>query len=343
MWTRRGFLAAGSALALPAFGREALADQLWGDFEGRLGDGYAALARAERFPEAELFPYAMVALAALMRVEGGAMSASTALPWVESVLNPLVAACSARVVPHERIEDAGDFGCWLAWTAIALEAHRRLGGDERWTRLRSGIVATLDAGLEGGLIPSYPGRTWPTDTLAAVLAVRMCGGTDHLGGFLDWEAAEGVDARGWPISRLEPSRDGPRGCDWGLRLCVLALMDPDAARARYAAFTDALWADVLGLRGFRERPAGEEQPADVDSGPIVLGIGGAATVFGLGAARICGDDLREALLEAEVAAIPGLGGAESPVALDFGRYRTGALMGDVCALFAANLYPVAKK
>jgi len=45
------------------------------------------------------------------------------------------------------------------------------------------------------------------------------------------------------------------------------------------------------LVGFREWPPGRDLPADADSGPIVTGVGAAATAFGLAAAREVGDAL----------------------------------------------------
>jgi hypothetical protein len=48
-------------------------------------------------------------------------------------------------------------------------------------------------------------------------------------------------------------------------------------------------ADVLGFGGFREWPSGRAMGMDGDSGPIVFGVGMAATGLGLGPARLFGD------------------------------------------------------
>jgi MFS family permease len=67
------------------------------------------------------------------------------------------------------------------------------------------------------------------------------------------------------------------------------------------AVSVALWS------GFREWPRDVERKADVDSGPIVQGIGAAATAFGLIAARAVGDDAVHQRLAATATAAEGLG------------------------------------
>ena len=51
------------------------------------------------------------------------------------------------------------------------------------------------------------------------------------------------------------------------------------------------------VTGFREWPVGVDRAADVDSGPIVSGIGAAASALGIAAARAMGDDALAKRLE----------------------------------------------
>jgi hypothetical protein len=75
---------------------------------------------------------------------------------------------------------------------------------------------------------------------------------------------------------------------------------PEAAAAWWASSRAALLVTVGPATGVREWPAGEEHPADIDSGPIVAGMGAAATGFGIGASRAIGDDAtHRALLRTE--------------------------------------------
>jgi hypothetical protein len=67
-----------------------------------------------------------------------------------------------------------------------------------------------------------------------------------------------------------------------------ALCEPPAARRLYLRYRDRFLVEVGPVRGFREWPPGVDRPADSDSGPIVLGIGVAASGIGLGATRALG-------------------------------------------------------
>ncbi|WP_043961924.1 hypothetical protein [Micromonospora haikouensis] len=67
-------------------------------------------------------------------------------------------------------------------------------------------------------------------------------------------------------------------------------VDPAFARAQYLTFRDRFVASPLGLGpAVREYPDGLAGPADVDSGPLVLGVSLSATVVTLGAAQSQGD------------------------------------------------------
>ena len=74
-------------------------------------------------------------------------------------------------------------------------------------------------------------------------------------------------------------------------------IDPAFAREQYLRFRDQFVRSPLGLGpAVREYPSGMDGPADVDSGPLPLGISLSATVVTLGAAQVQGDAaLAEAL------------------------------------------------
>jgi hypothetical protein len=100
-------------------------------------------------------------------------------------------------------------------------------------------------------------------------------------------------ATGLMISALNPDEKTaavPRGCALGWSILFLTHLDPQFAAAEYQRFRAAMFVDYGPVGGFREYPAGREGPADMDSGPILFGVGVAATGFGLGAARLMGDE-----------------------------------------------------
>lgn len=82
----------------------------------------------------------------------------------------------------------------------------------------------------------------------------------------------------------------PRGCALSWTSLYFAQVAPDVAREQYQRYRDHMSADVLGFGGFREWPLGRDKGGmDADSGPIVFGVGVAATGLGLGPARLFGD------------------------------------------------------
>lgn len=173
---------------------------------------------------------------------------------------------------------------------------------------------------------------------------------------LAWVEESGLDRdTSLPVSRVTPqastASEGPRGCDLSWRLALLEPIAPETARRWYKRYVKAFWVERVAVAGFREWPEGVGRKADVDSGPIVLGIGGAATALGIASAQVFNDELRLARLVPQVetthqaiaekvrdgeAAMPGL-----PVKLRADRY-TGFLYGDVVLFHALTWGRTAK-
>ena len=86
-------------------------------------------------------------------------------------------------------------------------------------------------------------------------------------------------------------------------LPFLSFVDADLAREQAAAArTDLARSAVVGLTGVREYPEGAPGFADVDSGPIVMGFGAAASGLALAAFAASGDtELAQALVKSAAA------------------------------------------
>jgi hypothetical protein len=94
-----------------------------------------------------------------------------------------------------------------------------------------------------------------------------------------------------PTSRL------PRGCALSYTVRYLAEADPLRAQALWDRYRQRFLVEHLLITGFREWSHGTERPADADSGPIVQGVGAAASAFGIAAARAMGAENLAASLE----------------------------------------------
>lgn len=218
----------------------------------------------------------------------------------DASLLPQAQACTARVVEaaetlalSARLDDRN-----MLWTHLLLvleacaEAHGKScdADDER-------IAAHLEArsaAYADGIAPSFTkdrGR-WPADEAATMHALALHdrhAGTAHLARV--WPRARAAIVDGLPRSDLSGTHayaDVPRGSALAWTAWHVAWVDPQAA----AALWDRAWASHGAGVGMREWPPGVDHPADIDSGPIIHGVGVAASAFSIGAARINGDRLR---------------------------------------------------
>ncbi len=172
------------------------------------------------------------------------------------------------------------------------------------------------------LLPSYGRRTWPADNEVVLAALRLASrdrpelapAADALAG-----ALASLERDGLPPSEVDPDRlagkDVPRGCALSWSVGFRALHDRAAAAALWSRYRDAHWVRLGPVVGLREWPRGVDRKGDWDSGPIVLGIGTAASGLGLSGSRLAGAEvdhleLRNAALLAGVAAVERQRGKE---------------------------------
>jgi hypothetical protein len=169
-------------------------------------------------------------------------------------------------------------------------------------------------------VPSYRASTlrWPADQAALLAALRradVAHGTalhvEPLAAFTTFIDAKGLHRSGLPVSEVTgkgPGASYPRGCAQAFISRYLAEVDPARATAWWKTYRAQYLVRLpLGVVGFREWPPGVERAGDVDSGPIVLGIGVAASALGISAARAQGDEALAKELEASADQVISLG------------------------------------
>lgn len=186
----------------------------------------------------------------------------------------------------------------------ALTSHARLTGDRSHIPMLRDQVESLSAEIAAsphGLLEDYPGECYPGDVVTAIAMIRKADGvlgTDHtefcaqaIRGF--WgvrtdklglvpyagDAKNGV-AVGWS-----------RGCGNSYVSIFSPGIWPEQAKKWYQLYEKHFWQEDKVMAGFREFPTqvpGMNWYVDVDSGPVIGGIGFAASAFGVGAARVNG-------------------------------------------------------
>lgn len=153
---------------------------------------------------------------------------------------------------------------------------------------------------ESPFLPSYPGMAWPADTGIGVAALAIRDATlERRYQLVIKQWIEAVRSRRDPGSGAIPHSvnsanglplESPRGESLALLSYVLVDVDSSLAMEQYRIlrrnFVDYSW----GLPGVRVYPHGADGRGDIDSGPVVFGLGGPATVVGAGAAIVNGDE-----------------------------------------------------
>ena len=164
------------------------------------------------------------------------------------------------------------------------------------------------------------GLRWPADqtvTLASLARYDAAHGRGLLQRPLEeWRGvmAKHLDTKtGLPKSELTgkgPGAKYPRGCAQSFITRYLKEADPALAATWWASYREHFLVRIGAVVGFREWPRGVERKGDVDSGPILFGIGTAASAFGIAAAKAQGDVALAAQFEASASAVmmTGLGG-----------------------------------
>jgi hypothetical protein len=260
----------------------------------------------QQFPEGYFFLSALYGLSWVelgMRVPVGARA--TALREARWALGRLDspagrAPFSADLTPSYGVFYRG-WCNWLRGGVLSLQpaGQRDPGELRRFTEDSTALGAAFDASTSPYLA-AYPGQAWPVDSTVAVASLRL---HDTLlparfaGTVERW--LHGVRGRLDPRTGLLPHRvdvdtgnpvEVARGSSQSVLQRFLVEVDPGFAAEQYRRFRDRYVVSPLGLGpAVREYPDGMDGPADVDSGPLPLGVSLSATVVTIGAAQIHGD------------------------------------------------------
>jgi hypothetical protein len=149
-----------------------------------------------------------------------------------------------------------------------------------------------------GMIETYPGETWPPDVAAVAGSIGLharVSGVDRRAMLETWAARFercAVDRSGYLVQRLKTGScarlDAPRGSGTAIGSYFIGFADPGLSRRLHRAVV-AQSNSYLGFGGVREYVAGHPGKADLNAGPIVLGLSVGASGYGLAAARLHGD------------------------------------------------------
>ena len=145
---------------------------------------------------------------------------------------------------------------------------------------------------------SYYGRAWPADVMLCMAALSCHDKlfepryTDVRKEWLD-KVKNNLDAHGLIPHAASPLNGKPiesaRGSSQSLMLIFLREIDEPFAQQQFSIFRENFVDSRLGLTGIREYPKDEFGIGDVDSGPVLLQMGSAATLVGMQTLYLYGD------------------------------------------------------
>ena len=249
--------------------------------------------------------------------------------------------------PLESLTSDEGHAAYLGYMNLAMSFHQLLDPNSRFAELNNRISEALHRRVAGSptlLIESYPYEIYPVDNCAVIASIALnsrARGEPHDMLAHQWAGRcrrKYIDPQSGLLyqafnSRTDEPYDTPRGSGTTLGLYMLSYMDMNLSRELYEAVEKQLFQTICGFGFMREYPFGQSGAGDIDSGPVIFGLGLSPTGFAISGARIHGSPATFRALYASAHA------AGAPLQHDDTFYFvTGASLGDAI-LFAMLTAP----
>jgi len=195
--------------------------------------------------------------------------------------------------------------------------YREASGDSRYDAVIHRVASALAREFgksDQAILRSYKDMWWVTDNCPSLSALTRYGRlfqrdpSKHTTRFVESIRQFYLDKdTGLFCTYLDPTEgrqlQGPRGISVMYGLHFLRDIDPDFASEQWALARRHLVRTAVGLAAVREFPEGASGEGDVDSGPVLFGLGPSASGFAVAAAAVMDDrETVEQLLRASVLA-----------------------------------------
>jgi len=200
--------------------------------------------------------------------------------------------------PLQSLEGDAGHAAYLGYLNFLLGLYRQANPGNPFVDLNDRLTAALVRRLEkspNGLIATYPDEWYPVDNAPGIASIALHArntSADHAAllvreeklfreRYIDPKSGllvQAVSVEGTPC-------DVARGSGTALGAFFLSRAYPWLGYEMYQAIRKNLGEVVVGFGAVREYPGGVKGGRDIDSGPIVFGLGFSATGFTLGLAR----------------------------------------------------------
>jgi hypothetical protein len=320
-----------------------------------------AMRECSPFPEGQIYPFALPALGYANLGLGDAKQRQHCAAQMQKLIDLLISTLIEDIRPPggdlNRLPHYQKEGTRLATLNLTLACYALICDDGRYGSLHERVSLLLRRALtelSGKPLASYPAYTWYFDTLMALLSLELydrAHGLAQTGPLVEqhfaWLRSHATDTgTGLPVAYQGGL---PRGCDLSMQVCLLQQLDSRTAQRLYADYVRHHWVNFGFIAGFREWPKsrGPSSAGDIDSGPLILGIGPTATGVGIGAAKAVSDANRLRTLARQLKLLPDfLRRLEQGDQQLFGdsvwvssQYVTGFLYGDAVLFYAITWVP----
>ena len=293
------------------------------------------------YPEGDLFPYTFPAIAyTLLEKEHSEKRALALLKLAQKYTERVVNS------PILNLSDYRDMGTFLGQYNLALSVYLTRYKNVDLQKQNDHLSKLLLKAFHDNnyaQIKSYPNLTWSFDSIPALLSIKLNKSIpekvkkDFIQRHLKWSREKNLEPKTQlPYSVFSKTNpDPPRGCDLSFRLPLLFHLDKGYARQLYKSYCQHFW-KVAVFSGFREYQD-ETKSEDVDSGPIIFGLGATATAFSYPCFEVFEDTKKKNIYMAYLSTIPVMKslvketGSSYSAELNDKSY-TGLYFGD-CALF----------
>lgn len=240
----------------------------------------------KRYPEGYIFANAIFALSVIELYNKGWVHDKANIMVDKSIKKLLSSECRSRF-NYELIPKYGAF--YNGWTGFVLKKYSQSGlintsnikcdVEIELFNIRQQFTTAQQDSIR--LIETYPGQVWPADNVVCISVLDTCDGTLAL----DWLKKLPYSDDNRLMCHYFSSNCEPRGCSQALVFYFLGDMNAGCAD-NYSIFRTKFIKESVGLDLVREFiQSGEE---DYDSGPVIFGVGSAATLMHLKTACIYG-------------------------------------------------------
>ncbi len=235
----------------------------------------------------------------------------TAAEW-----NPAIEQCirdllSEKVRKFDREswgEDALDsldspegHAAYLGYFNFLLSLYRGIKPENEFSEINDRITATLIRRIEAsptGLVATYPGEWYPVDNAPVIASIALQGkatGRNYSALLQKQEmryrrdfVVDGLLLQA--IDQAGQASDKERGSGSSLGIFFLHHAYPELSGEIYAGIKRRLETSVCGFGAIREYPHHTSGRRDIDSGPVIFGLGFSATGFTISSARAYRDE-----------------------------------------------------